>query len=86
MNCIGGHAAPGTGRMQGAATRRSGTTARSRNTAGGRFPGLPAGFLPDGRPAVSQDGSGRAGCSARTAARLAPGAASRLAGPRKART
>ena len=31
-----------------AATRRNGATARSRNTAGGRFPGLPARFEPEG--------------------------------------
>jgi hypothetical protein len=66
MNCFRGRAAPRTGCMLGAATRRSSTTARSRNTAGGRFPGLPVGFKREGRPAVSQ-----AACSARTAARLA---------------
>ena len=51
MNWFRGRAAPGTGRMQGAATRRSGATARSRNTAGGLFPGLPTGF---GREGVKQ--------------------------------
>ena len=73
MNCFRGRAAPGTGRMPGVATRRSGATARSRNTAGGRFPGLPAGFAPEGRLALSQ-----AAGSARTAARLAPSDASLL--------
>lgn len=48
MNWFRGRAAPGTGRMKGAATRRGGSTARSRNTAGGRFLGLPAGFGREG--------------------------------------
>ena len=52
MNHFRGRAAPGTGRMQGAATRRSGATARSRNTAGGLFPGLPTGFGREGRIAA----------------------------------
>jgi hypothetical protein len=38
--------------MLGTATRRSGAAARSRNDAGGRFPGLPDGFEPKGRIAA----------------------------------
>jgi len=48
---------PETGRMQGAATRRSGATARSRNAASDRFAGgaairLPEGFERKGRIAA----------------------------------
>ncbi|HYD62722.1 MAG TPA: hypothetical protein VEC35_20370, partial [Noviherbaspirillum sp.] len=38
--------------MLGAATRRSGATARSCNTAGDRFPGLPGGFEREGTHCV----------------------------------
>jgi len=48
MNQGRGRAAPRTGRMPGAATRRGGSTARSCNTAGGRFSGLPSGFGREG--------------------------------------
>jgi hypothetical protein len=44
MHSSRGRAVQETGRMQGAATRRSGATARSRNAADGLFPELPAGF------------------------------------------
>src|SRR6185312_8030264 len=43
-----GCAAAGTGCILGAATRRSGATARSRNNVGGRFPRLPEGFEREG--------------------------------------
>ena len=48
------HAAPQSGRLQGAATRRSGATARSCNTASDHFAGQPEGFKREGRIAALQ--------------------------------
>jgi hypothetical protein len=45
---------PETGRMQGAATRRSGATARSRNAASDRFAGDAATRLPGGLAGAAQ--------------------------------
>jgi hypothetical protein len=47
-------AAPQTGRMQGAATRRSGATARSCNAASDRFTGGAATRLPEGLAGAAQ--------------------------------
>ena len=52
MNYFRGRAATGTGCILGAATRRGGSTARSRNNVGSRFPWLPGGFGREGRIAA----------------------------------
>jgi hypothetical protein len=58
--------------MLGTATRRSGATARSRNTAGDRFPGLPGGFDPEGRIAALRRLHRGPPCAARRALRYIP--------------
>ena len=52
MNPNRGHADPIADRMLDAATRRGGSTARSRNNAGGRQSGLPFGFGREGTHCV----------------------------------
>ena len=72
MNYFRGRAATGTGCILGAATRRSGATARSCNNVGSRFPWLPAGFGREGRIAALRRLHREPPCAARRALRCIP--------------